>query len=121
MHTVTGGRSARPGSSPPPSREDAEKELWRVTTRLAGLGPARLTRPDEDGVAPQDRVRPVLQALADAAADAEGRPRRDVPVLGAHALGDQLVVLVRDLLAATDDEAAVEELHDRLVTLRREL
>ncbi|UER55086.1 hypothetical protein HJG43_11680 [Kineosporiaceae bacterium SCSIO 59966] len=69
-----------------------------------------------------DRVRPVLQWAADTAAVREGRPRRVVPVLGEHALGDQLVVLVGDLLAAAgDDEAVVEQLHDRLVALRRGL
>ena len=103
------------------AREEAERELWRVTTRLAGLGPARLERPGPDGASPADRVRPVLQELADAAADLEGRPRRDVPVLGAHALGDQLVVLARDVLAASDDEAVAEQLRDRLVQLRRAL
>lgn len=102
--------------------ERAERELWRVTTRLAALGPSRCRRPGPDGVSPADRVRPVLQWAADTAAACERRPRRVVPVLGEHALGDQLVVLAGDLLAAAgDDEAVVEQLHDRLVALRRGL
>ena len=102
------------------------RELDRVLTRLAALGPARSARPGPDGVAPADRVRPLLQHLADAAADAEGRPRRPVPVLSAHALGDQLAVLATDLLAvlAPDDPAAQPGLADvaeRLTALRRAL
>ncbi|WP_298801698.1 hypothetical protein [uncultured Pseudokineococcus sp.] len=73
---------------------------------------------------PVDVVRPVLQHLADASADLEGEPRRAVPELGAHALGDQLAVLAGDVLAAADargGDAAVVDLHDRLVALRRAL
>ncbi|MEJ5866603.1 hypothetical protein WDV85_02470 [Pseudokineococcus sp. 5B2Z-1] len=73
---------------------------------------------------PVDVVRPVLQHLADAGADLEGEPRRPVPELGVHALGDQLAVLAGDVLAAADargDDVAVVDLHDRLVALRRAL
>ena len=102
------------------------RELDRVLTRLAALGPARSARPGPDGVAPAVRVRPVLQHLADAAADAEGRVRRPVPALPAHALGDQLAVLAADLLAALppDDPSAapgLEDLAERLTALRRAL
>lgn len=103
------------------SREGVERELWRVTTRLAALGPARLARPGEDGATPADRVRPLLQELADTAADLEQRERRAVPSLAPHALGDQLVVLVRDVLDATDDDAVTDQVRDRLVALRRAL
>jgi hypothetical protein len=67
-------------------------------------------------------VRPVLQALADEAARLEGRAPRPVPELEPHALGDQLVVLTRDVLAAAgDDDAVVDAVHGRLVALRRAL
>jgi hypothetical protein len=87
------------------------------------LGPERLARPGEDGATPAGRVRPLLQHLADAAADAAGRDRRPVPVLADRALPDQLVVLVADLLAdlPDDDQAAVADVHHRLVALRRSL
>lgn len=115
--------------TPPPAlpagaslRPEVDLELRRVGTRLAGLGPARLDRAGADGVSPAQRVRPVLQALADTAADREGRPRRAVPQLAPHALGDQLVVLVRDVLAVGQDDGEVlEDLRDRLVALRRSL
>jgi hypothetical protein len=106
----------------PAGREGVELELRRVTGRLAALGPARLARPVEDGPVPAARVRPVLQDLADEAARLEGRAARPVPELAPHALGDQLVVLTHDVLAASgDDEAVVDGLHDRLVALRRAL
>jgi hypothetical protein len=65
-------------------------------------------------------VRRLLQHLADTAADAEGRPRRPVPVLAAHAVGDQLVVLVADVRAQPGD-GALEDVAERLTALRREL
>ena len=115
--------------------EDAQRELRRCLDRLAALGPGRLVRPGPRPVGaevvgaaepppPVDVVRAVLQQLADTGADLEGRPRRAVPELAPHALGDQLAVLTADVLAAADasgDEAAVAALHDRLVGLRRAL
>ena len=110
------------GSSAVSPREAVDVELGRVATRLATLGPARLARRGEDGASPADRVRPVLQELADRAADLEGRPRIPVPVLAPHALADQLVVLVRDVLAAAgDDESVLDDVHGRLVGVRRAL
>lgn len=110
------------GSSASTPGDGVDVELRRVATRLAALGPARLARPAEDAGAPADRVRPVLQDLADLAADLEGEPCRLVPVLAPHALADQLVVLVRDLLsAAGDDETVLDDVHARLVDLRRSL
>jgi hypothetical protein len=114
---------ARPAGA---SRRDAvDLELRRVTSRLAALGPARLTRPGQGGVTPVERVRAVLQHLADVAAAAEGRPHRAVPELASHALGDQLAVLVEDVLAAVGgsvhDMGITGDVHDRLVLLRRSL
>ena len=124
-------------SSTPPggSAEDVQRELRRCLDRLAALGPGRLVRPGPRPVGaeavgtaepppPADAVRALLQHLADTGADLEGAPRRAVPRLAPHALGDQLAVLAADLLAAADargDEAAVVDLHERLVGLRRAL
>ncbi|MBF5080411.1 hypothetical protein [Quadrisphaera sp. INWT6] len=102
-------------------RERAERELGRVLTRLAALGPSRLSRPaDGGGPSPADVVRPALQELADDAAALEGRSPRAVPVLAGRALGDQLAVLGRDLLGVGDD-AALERATARLEALRRAL
>lgn len=102
-------------------RERAERELGRVLTRLAALGPSRLSRPPAEGApAPAELVRPVLQDLADAAAALEGQPPRVVPVLADRALGDQLAVLGRDLLAV-DDDAALDRTASQLESLRRAL
>lgn len=98
---------------------DPALELRRIVTRLSSLGPARITRPRDDGSAPIDVVRPALQALADEAADAEDRPRRAVPELAAHGLADQLIVLTNDLLAAAPGREA--EVVARLAELRRAL
>ncbi len=94
-------------------------ELDRVLARLATLGPARLSRPGAPGpgpigsarpspegggsqpVSPADLVRPLLQHLADLAADAQGRRRRAVPALADRAVPDQLVVLAADVLDLT--------------------
>lgn len=124
--------------------DEARRELRRCLDRIAALGPGRLVRPGPGASAstasggpvgaeavgsgaaarPVDVVRPVLQHLADVAADLEGEPRRVVPELGVHALGDQLTVLAADVLAAAQergDAAADVDLRDRLVALRRAL
>lgn len=116
------------------TREAARRELGRCRDRLAALGPGRLVRPGpthvgaevvagDPGPTPLDRVRALLQELADDAADLAGEPRRVVPALGPHAAGDQLAVLAGDLLAAAgpDDDVVAERLHERLVALRRAL
>lgn len=101
--------------------------MRRLTDRLVSLGPDRLARPGADGVTPAGRVRPVLQHLADVAADLEGRGRRPVPELADRALPDQLVVLSSDLITAAPaadeaaDEASVAGVHARLVALRHSL
>ena len=115
-------------------------ELDRVLTRLAHLGPARLSRPatggagaggldaaGPDAAAPTggrsaaDLVRETLQPLADAVAEAAGQPRRTVPVLADRAVADQLAVLGADALDATLPQAALADLAQRLTALRRAL
>ncbi len=100
-----------------------DRELNRVADRLRVLGPRLDSRPggqDSRPGEPLARVRADLQRLADLAADAEGLPRREVPILGPHALADQFLVLGHDLLAA-GDAVAVASGTDLLVRLRREL
>jgi len=75
-----------------PERE-LERELERVTDRLRLVGPRLGRRGTEEAAERLADVRAVLQQLADLGAVAEGGPRRPVPVLGEHALADQLLVL----------------------------
>ena len=100
-----------------PPVPDLEREAVRVADRLRVLGPrwaARQHPPDAEAV---DAVRGTLQRLADLAADAGAGPRRPVPHLALHALGDQVLVLAREAARAGATDAA----HDALVTLRRTL
>ena len=60
-------------------------------------------------------VRPVVQALADAVADSEQRPRVEVPDLGPRVVMDQLRVMVHDAGQAGLDTTA------ELAALRRAL
>jgi hypothetical protein len=117
------------------------KEIERVADRVRVLGPrmaARLSaRPGrtagepgstgdqgvsvvEQAIRTLDQIRGVLQVLADLAADAEGRPRRPVPALAPHGLGDQVLVLGHDLLAVASPDARVAGL-SALTELRRTL
>ena len=118
-------------------------ELDRVLSRLAHLGPVRLSRPsarvagaDElraagaagagaaaPAVVPSaaDLVRAVLQPLADAVAHAAGGPGRPVPVLADRAVPDQLAVLGADVLGAALPGDVLTDLAGRLTDLRRAL
>ncbi|GAB3684121.1 hypothetical protein [Angustibacter aerolatus] len=97
------------------------REATRVADRLRSLSLDRLDRPGERGErSPADRAREVSQRLADLAADAAGRRRRQVPSLPPHAAGDQLAVTAHDVLTDGDDRAVVAAL-DVLVALRRAL
>ena len=58
-----------------------------------------------------------VQRLADAGADAEGQPRRPVPLLADVNLADQLTVLVEDILRA-GDPAALRTAATELAMLR---
>ncbi|MEJ2579104.1 MAG: hypothetical protein P8Z68_08410 [Kineosporiaceae bacterium] len=110
--------SVEPGAgSFPAGAQELQRELDRVADRLRVLGPRLAGRGDDAGLA---TVRRTLQELADLGAAAEDRVRRDVPVLGAHALADQVLVLGHDVLAAGSVES-VSRAHDLLVALRRSL
>ena len=62
----------------------------------------------------------VVQRLADVAADAEGRPRRPVPLLADVNLADQLTVMVDDILR-TGEPAALRAAATELAALRAAL
>jgi hypothetical protein len=101
-------------------RERLLREVERVADRLRVIGPRLAARGGPDAARALDGVRQVLQRLADLAADAEDRPLRTVPVLGAHALGDQVLVLGHDV-AGSGDSAAMTAAEAILVTLRRSI
>jgi hypothetical protein len=101
----------------PAAPPDLEREAGRVADRLRVQGPrwaARNYAPDATAL---DAVRATLQRLADLAADAGIAPRRTVPHLAPHALGDQVLVLAREAGRAGQADAACEA----LVYLRRTL
>jgi hypothetical protein len=67
------------------------------------------------------RVFALIQLLADLAADAEGRPRREVPRERAVLLPDQLRVMADDLLAAEPPSAVLAEAADAVRQVRSAL
>ncbi|HIW60976.1 MAG TPA: hypothetical protein H9881_00825 [Candidatus Stackebrandtia excrementipullorum] len=77
------------------------RESRRVIQGTAGWTPARWRLPAPEGRV--DRVavmRALIQELADLVAEAEGAPRRTVPPPAFETgLGDQLAVMVSDLMA----------------------
>jgi hypothetical protein len=86
----------------------AERELQRVVERWRSL-------PLDHALSRMPVVRPVVQRLADAVADSDGRPPVPVPDLGPRVVMDQLTVMVFDAAEAGLDP--VPELRD----LRRAL
>jgi hypothetical protein len=106
--------------------EEVTRELGRVADRLRVVGPRLASRAaaDESSATGIGRAREVLQQLADLAADGEGTPRRPVPDLAPHALGDQALVLGHDVLRAAqttaesgDDDRATALLAEAAVLL----
>jgi hypothetical protein len=96
------------------------KEAERVADRLRVVGPRMAARQSAAADAVLDDVHGVLQDLADAAARCAGRPRRGVPRLAPHALGDQLLVLAHDV-ASEADAAAVDGALAALRALKRRI
>ncbi len=82
------------------------READRAADRLRVVGPRMAARTGDEAAALLDAVRADLQRLADVGADAEQRPHRDVPVLEAHALADQVLVLAHDVARTADPDAA---------------
>ena len=67
----------------------SERELQRLVERWQQL-------PLDRALSRMPVVRPVIQELADAVADVEGRPHVDVPDLGPGVVMDQLTVMIHD-------------------------
>jgi hypothetical protein len=95
--------------------EEAERRLERLADRLRVVGPRLGAREGDAAQQLLQEIRAGLQRLADLAADADSEadagagadavaggaaagPRRPVPVLAAHALADQALVLGYDVL-----------------------
>ena len=87
----------------------AEPELRRLVERWQ-------QRPLDQALSRMPVVRPVVQGLADAVADAEGRPHVVVPDLGPGVVMDQLTVMIHD---ARDVEGL--DIAGRLTRLRQRL
>lgn len=81
------------------------RQAERVADRLRVVGPRMAARESHEAAQVLADVREALQRLADVAARAEGVASRPVPALGAHALGDQVLVLAHDLVAVGDEIA----------------
>ena len=102
-------------------RTELSRSLNLQADRIRGLPLARLDRPSAlSGTSPADAVRAAVQALADLAADAEGEPRRPLPRLATHGVGDQLAVVGGDVLQF-GDAAALAAAHQVIVEMRRAL
>src|SRR5690242_5479984 len=71
----------------------------RLINQVGHWEQARWWSRTENGSTRGDVVFALVQRLADAGADAEGRPRRPVPRLSDISLTDQLRVMTDDLLA----------------------
>ncbi|WP_432561097.1 hypothetical protein [Kineococcus sp. SYSU DK003] len=107
--------------TPEVRRAELSRFLTLQADRIRGLPLSRLDRPRPgEGTSPADVVRTAAQALADLAADAEGQPRRPLPVLATHGIGDQLAVVGGDVVRFGDD-AALAAAQEVLTTLRRAL
>lgn len=99
----------RPAASPPDPRAPvaerftaATEALLRRAERWSGRSWRVRTA---SGTTREEALCALVQALADLAADAEGRPRRPVPALGGDALPDQVAVMCDDLLRTGSERA----------------
>ena len=86
----------------------SERELQRLVERVRLL-------PLDQALSRVPAVRPVIQELADAVADVEGRPHVEVPNLGPRTVMDQLRVTAYDASQAGLDPTP------QLERLRRDL
>lgn len=119
-----------PGPAPAEGVDDASgrrylEQLERTADRLRGLSLARLGAAFEPEPTRADAGRALAQRLADAAADLEGGPRRELPRLADAAVGDMVAVCGRDVLLAAagqpESGALLASLADDLLDLRRRL
>lgn len=86
------------------SIDDVRVELARVVDRLRSIPLDRLSRPWGGHSSLAAGARALAQRLADQAADIGGWSRREVPDVGDAAVGDQVAVTGRDLLAVSPGE-----------------
>jgi hypothetical protein len=91
-----------------PTPDEALRALERLADRLRVVGPRLGARTGPEAAQTLGQIRAGLQHLADLAADADGEPRRPVPEVAEHALGDQALVLGYDLLGGSGPEPAAE-------------
>lgn len=114
-----------PGGTDPVSGTPAAQfadQLTRTVDRLRSLSLARLGAPFEPEATRADAARWTAQRLADVAAELEGGPVRTLPRLADAAVGDQVAVCGRDVLAAAPgDSPLLVDLADELLELRRRL
>jgi hypothetical protein len=101
---------------------DAAALARELVPRLRRWTPANWSVPAEPPATGTraDVVVGVVQRLADAGADAEGRPRRPVPLQAEVNLADQLAVMVDDILR-TGDPAALRIAAAEVTGVRRAL
>lgn len=95
------------------------REIDRLASRLGALGQVRVAGE------PAQSVRDLAQRLADARAELTGEPRRAVPRLADHAVGDQITVIGRELVDAVatagSPSAWLDALLRDVVSVRRSL
>jgi hypothetical protein len=104
-----------------PDHSDAASLARELLPRLRRWDSASWSVPAVGGAGTRAAVAAaVLQRLADLGADAEGGPRRPVPLLAEVNLADQLMVVVDDVLR-TGDPAALRAAATELAALRAAL
>lgn len=98
------------------------KEVSSLVQRLRAWTPARWAAAADPWGTRADLARHLAQWLADRAADAEGQPRRTVPVLRPDLLvADQLAVTGDDLVRARPGPQTCSEAVDHLLVHRLDL
>ena len=98
--------------------QDAAIELGRVVDRLRSIPLTRLARPWGDYPSLAAGARALAQDLADRAADLGESVRRAVPDVGDAAVGDQVAVTGRDLLALNPADDVLDDVANRLREFR---
>jgi hypothetical protein len=107
----------------PPGEQDLARAAAVVVRRLRGWTRASWALPaarPRDGRSRADAVRDSVQRLADLAAAAEHRRRREVPHLADRVLPDALAVMANDI-SRTADPAATAAALSELADLRAAL
>ena len=97
------------------------RESRSLVQRLRLWTPARLAAAAPPFGSRADLVRHLAQALADAAARAEGQPLRTLPRLDDLAVADQLAVTADDLVRAVPPEEVARAATAHLLVHRQDL